>query len=61
MVSGYSIRKGFVQKMAPGDKKFHIISYENKVNKMNAFKTRKEADQEFEKAGKDNAKRWLAD
>ena len=26
--------------MAPGDKSFFIISYEDKANKMNSFKTR---------------------
>jgi hypothetical protein len=40
MVSGYAIRKSFAQKMAPGDKMFYLISYENKANKMNSFKTR---------------------
>lgn len=40
MISGYSIRQGFVQKMAPGDKKFHIVTYENKMNKMSSHLTR---------------------
>merc|ERR1719460_1212589 len=43
IVSGNAIRNGFAQKMAPGDQMFYIVSYENKQNKMNSFKTRKEA------------------
>lgn len=39
--------------MAPGDKMFYIISYENKVNKMNSFKTRALAEKDFSKMTKD--------
>lgn len=52
-VSGYAIRNGFVQKMAPGDKMFYIVSYEKSMNKMNSFKTRKLADEAFEKFSDD--------
>jgi len=49
MISGYSIRQGFVQKMAPGDKKFHLVTYENKMNKMSSYPTRQKADEAFDK------------
>jgi len=39
--------------MAPGDKMYYIISYEGKNNKMNSFKTRKLADENFSKMGED--------
>lgn len=35
--------------MAPGDKMFYIISYENKTNKMNSFKKRELANTFYEK------------
>jgi len=34
MVSGYGIRNGLVQKMAPGDKMFYIVTYKDKKNDM---------------------------
>jgi len=37
--------------MAPGDQMFYIVSYENKANKMNSFKTRDLADAAFAKFG----------
>lgn len=49
MISGYSIRQGYVQKMAPGDKKFHLVTYEGKVNKMNQYPTREQADEAYDK------------
>jgi hypothetical protein len=51
MVSGYAIRNSLAQKMAPGDQMFYIVSYENKANKMNSFKTRELADAAFSKFG----------
>lgn len=33
LVSGYGIRNGFIQKMAPGDKMFYLISYSDKNKK----------------------------
>jgi hypothetical protein len=50
-VSGYAIRNGFAQKMAPGDKMFHLISLQGKENTMNQYKTRAEADKQYEKLG----------
>jgi len=38
--------------MAPGDKKFHIVSYKNKQNKMNSYQTRVEADKAYLMLGK---------
>lgn len=47
--SGYSIRNNFVQKMAPGDKEFHMVSWDSnkKFNNMRTFQTRKEAEKGF--------------
>lgn len=47
IVSGYAIRNGLAQKMAPGDKMFHLVTYKNKQNKMSSFKTRAEADKQY--------------
>jgi len=53
-VSGYAIRTGLAQKMAPGDKMFYIVSYEDKkMNKMNSYKTRPKANLAFGKFKKD--------
>lgn len=38
IASGYSVRKGFVQKMAPGDQQFHMVSYDA-AKKHNDWKT----------------------
>jgi len=51
VVSGYAIRNGLAQKMAPGDKQFYIISYENKANKMNSYKNRDLANAAYNKMG----------
>lgn len=47
MVSGYAIRNGLAQKMAPGDKMFHLVALRNKQIKMHSFNTRVEADKEY--------------
>lgn len=53
ITAGYSIRNDFVQKMAPGDLQFHLISYDGKkkFNEMKTYPTRKEADDAFTKLG----------
>lgn len=51
IVSGYAIRNGLAQKMAPGDRMFHVVSLKNKQNKMNNFKTRLDAVKEYLKLG----------
>ena len=58
IVSGYAIRNGLAQKMAPGDKMFYLVSYDpaTKSNKMNSFKTRALADQAFQKLKDQSAK-----
>ncbi len=40
---------GFAQKMAPGDKMFHVVSYDpkTKLNKFTSYKTRALADTAF--------------
>ena len=47
--SGYSIRHNLVQKMAPGDKQFHMVSWDatKKFNNMKTFQKRSEAEKEF--------------
>ena len=52
IVSGYAIRNGLVQKMAPGDKMYHLVSYKDGKNQMQQFKTRQEADKAFAATGK---------
>lgn len=52
IVSGYAIRNGLVQKMAPGDKMFHLVSLKDGKNQMQQFKSRQEADKAFASAGK---------
>jgi hypothetical protein len=44
--SGYSIRNNFVQKMAPGDKQFHLVSWDEKkkFNNMRTFQKRSDAE-----------------
>lgn len=39
--------------MAPGDQMFYIVSYDKSMNKMNSFKTRKLADEAFDKMAED--------
>lgn len=42
--------------MAPGDQMYYIVSNENKANKMNSFKTRKLANESYDKMGSDVAR-----
>jgi len=51
--SGYSIRKNLVQKMAPGDKQFHLVSWDSgkKFNNMKTFPKRSEAEKDFQALG----------
>lgn len=53
IVSGYSIRSGLAQKMAPGDKMFHLVSMKEKnQNKFSSFKTRTQAEIAYATLGK---------
>lgn len=47
--SGYAIRRDYVQKMAPGDAQFHMVSWDDarKTNQMKTFQSRKEADEAY--------------
>lgn len=49
IASGYSIRHNFVQKMAPGDKQFHMVSWDEnkKINNMKTFQSREEGESAF--------------
>jgi len=38
--------------MAPGDKKFHVVSFKNKKNSMTSHKTRVEGDKAYLMQGK---------
>lgn len=51
--SGYSIRKDLVQKMAPGDKQFHMVSWDaaKKFNNMKTFQKRAEAEKDYQGLG----------
>lgn len=49
IASGYAIRNGLVQKMAPGDQMFHVVSYEGKTNKFTSYKTRELANEAYSK------------
>jgi hypothetical protein len=54
IVSGYAIRNGLAQKMAPGDKMYYLVSYQQgkaNINKMASYKYRQLADIEFKKLG----------
>jgi hypothetical protein len=42
--------------MAPGDQMYYLVSNENKANKMNSFKTRKLANEAYDKMGSDVAR-----
>jgi hypothetical protein len=48
-VAGYAVRNGLTQKMAPGDKKFHLVYLDGASQKFKSFKTRPEAETEFKK------------
>lgn len=51
-VSGYAIRQGLVQKMAPGDKQFHLVSQNaDNSNQMKSFTSREEANKAFKNLG----------
>lgn len=52
IASGYAIRNGLTQKMAPGDKMFHLVSLKNNKTQMVSIKSRKEANIEFAVLGK---------
>lgn len=52
IASGYAIRTGLVQKMAPGDKTFHVVALKNNKIKMHSSKTRVEGDKVFLIQGK---------
>jgi hypothetical protein len=47
--SGYSIRHNLVQKMVPGDRSFHMVSWDDskKFNPMKTFPSRAEADKAY--------------
>lgn len=49
IAAGYAIRKNEVLKMAPGDKQFHIVTWnlDKGINNMKTFQTREEADKAF--------------
>lgn len=51
--SGYSIRHDLVQKMAPGDKQFHMVSWDaqKKFNNMKTFQKRPEAEKDYQALG----------
>ena len=51
--SGYSIRKNFIQKMAPGDQQFHMVSWDSKkkTNNMRTFQKRSEAEKGYNAIG----------
>lgn len=53
MASGYAIRKDYVQKMAPGDRQFHMVSWDaaKKTNQMKTFQGRTEADDAYAALG----------
>lgn len=53
MASGYAIRKDYVQKMAPGDRQFHMVSWDaaKKINQMKTFQSRTEADDAYAALG----------
>ena len=51
--AGYTIRQNLVQKMAPGDHKYHTINYQpnNEQNGYRSFSTRAEGQKHFEELG----------
>lgn len=51
--SGYAIRNNLVQKMAPGDKQFHMVSWDanKKYNNMKTFQKRSEAEKGYKTLG----------
>lgn len=53
IASGYSIRHDLVQKMAPGDKQFHMVSWDaqKKFNNMKTFQKRPEAEKDYQALG----------
>lgn len=53
IASGYSIRHDLVQKMAPGDKQYHMVSWDanKKFNNMKTFQKRPEAEKDYQALG----------
>jgi hypothetical protein len=51
--AGYTIRSNLVQKMAPGDHKFHTVNYQpnNEQNGYRSFSTREEGQKHFDELG----------
>jgi len=49
IASGFAIKNAQVQKMAPGDRMFHLVSWndEKKTNFVKSYESRDEADQAF--------------
>lgn len=49
IAAGYAIRKNQVLKMAPGDKQFHVVTWnlDKGINNMKTFQTRQDADKAF--------------
>lgn len=53
IASGYSIRNNFIQKMAPGDRSFHIVNWDasKKLNIVKSFPKKPEAETFFKDLG----------
>jgi hypothetical protein len=53
VASGYAVQHNLVQKMAPGDHKFHTVNYQpnNQENGYRSFATREEGQKHFEELG----------
>ena len=56
MASGYAIKNAQVQKMAPGDRMFHLVSWndDKKTNFVKSYESRDEADQAFNEKAVEN-------
>jgi hypothetical protein len=56
IASGFSITNGQVQKMAPGDKMFHLVSWndDKKTNFVKSYESREEADTAFNEKESEN-------
>lgn len=53
MSSGYSVRHNLVQKMAPGDRQFHMVSWDadKGINNMKTFQSRPAAEKYYTDLG----------
>ena len=53
IAAGYAIRKNLALKMAPGDKQFHLVTWnlDKGINNMKTFQKRELADKGFEDFG----------